>query len=103
PPPGPLRPFPPVPTRRSSDLHVSHWRWPPVQRGSVHARHGSCTSEAVPSSDPPGTSPVRRPSWQTDQSADAEVFHAVRGVHDSRDRKSTRLNSSHVNISHAVF
>src|SRR3712207_7652436 len=26
-----------------------------------------------------------------------------RGVHDGQDRKSTRLNSSHANISYAVF
>src|SRR3712207_8242295 len=27
----------------------------------------------------------------------------IRGLGDSEDRKSTRLNSSHANISHAVF
>src|SRR2546421_1498973 len=32
-----------------------------------------------------------------------ELFHAALGIHYSVDRKSTRLNSSHDQISYAVF
>src|SRR3712207_8967140 len=42
----------------------------------------------------------------TDRPAPQEQQHGVRGrhLHDRRrDRKSTRLNSSHANISYAVF
>src|SRR3712207_9006858 len=31
------------------------------------------------------------------------LVHDEHVIHDSRDRKSTRLNSSHANISYAVF
>src|SRR3712207_7297263 len=34
---------------------------------------------------------------------EAEVHEAARGARVLRDRKSTRLNSSHANISYAVF
>src|SRR3712207_7250033 len=32
-----------------------------------------------------------------------ELFHAAKLIDELRDRKSTRLNSSHANISYAVF
>src|SRR3712207_7003365 len=35
--------------------------------------------------------------------ADEEIALAIRGVGHAGDRKSTRLNSSHANISYAVF
>src|SRR3712207_8433910 len=45
---------------------------------------------------PPGGSPGRRPHGATTTTTDLEV-------HEVADRKSTRLNSSHANISYAVF
>src|SRR3712207_8090291 len=57
--------------------------------------------------DPPGPSPLRRGVGGV---GDAVPLHqdrgrrrAVAGVRQLLDRKSTRLNSSHANISYAVF
>src|SRR3712207_2522676 len=41
------------------------------------------------------------PRWYTG-SADA-IFQSLNLIYDAQDRKSTRLNSSHANISYAVF
>src|SRR3712207_6860473 len=43
--------------------------------------------------------------WEEDFSQVQELLRELRrqGVQDVRDRKSTRLNSSHANISYAVF
>src|SRR5207245_9070177 len=56
---------------------------------------------------PPGTvfgsasvSPPASRLWPTESSLS---IHCIRRVRSSRDRKSTRLNSSHGSISYAVF
>src|SRR3712207_8773618 len=46
---------------------------------------------------------VLRPAADGRDDEDAVAPHHGRGVRESRDRKSTRLNSSHANISYAVF
>src|SRR5699024_12174217 len=47
----------------------------------------------------------RRPQEELDESSRAAALEAVVDIHtfDPEDRKSTRLNSSHVSISYAVF
>src|SRR5207253_10897649 len=83
--------LPSSPTRRSSDLCPS-WRAPPPAR----PRPPPCAnaSRAAPISSPATLPPTaatagRSPRWTTSSS--------------ETDRKSTRLNSSHVAISYAVF
>src|SRR5699024_12738744 len=74
-----LRHPPSFPTRRSSDLtpSTSARTWSAGTRSSTAARTGS-SATSVPCSPPSRTTT-------------------------STDRKSTRLNSSHVSISYAVF
>src|SRR5690606_41887958 len=84
---GALRNLPSFPTRRSSDLAVRHGR------DELRRRVGDLEKQAVgvlrllgvlpEEPEPPGPAPA--------QARAAE------------DRKSTRLNSSHVKISYAVF
>src|SRR5438445_2360435 len=68
------------PTRRSSDLDRPEH---PDQHALEH--------------EGPPDEPVRRP----DELHDLDLV--ATGVHRDPDRKSTRLNSSHANISYAVF
>src|SRR5207253_9766507 len=85
------------PTRRSSDLHRRCLR-----RG--HASHTQTSTGGTPAHERGGISrratvanrhPLfRNPAWRD---ADRCTLSS------SRDRKSTRLNSSHVAISYAVF
>src|SRR3712207_8039147 len=44
-----------------------------------------------------------QPVQQLEAEGDGLGVHAVAAAHAERDRKSTRLNSSHANISYAVF
>src|SRR3712207_8099410 len=44
-----------------------------------------------------------RPSGHTLIAKDTQMIKKVDSNRDSKDRKSTRLNSSHANISYAVF
>src|SRR5690606_41213206 len=81
----------PFPTRRSSDL--------PILEVVRRVRDGRVV-ETLPKDDLVLT--------QTPQAFRADVLRAVhadrpRPVENSGDRKSTRLNSSHVKISYAVF
>src|SRR5690606_40349884 len=89
----PLPDLPSFPTRRSSDLvpKVSSASRSPLTletplRDSAWCRPGSISSDSSSSTDWLRLLPVRRSGCQ--------------GV---SDRKSTRLNSSHVKISYAVF
>src|SRR3712207_7625143 len=52
----------------------------------------------------PTESPPDEPQFHTLQGGVPDLVVAVQAVQDApRDRKSTRLNSSHANISYAVF
>src|SRR5206468_12768922 len=77
------------PTRRSSDLtwFSSHSRGP--SRALARATGPSARPRSFPSPPSSTTRPNRR-RWRASRS-------------NSRDRKSTRLNSSHDQISYAVF
>src|SRR5207249_11945510 len=91
---------PSLPTRRSSDL---------LARGTARERIDQPIS---PCRQERAHQPPRGP-WKRAKHAFQEVRHRVEGDHtpDPRlvggppgiDRKSTRLNSSHVSISYAVF
>src|SRR5699024_12663156 len=77
--PGHHPPLHSFPTRRSSDL--------PLRRRGAAGAAGTGAGAHAPYAHP-GRAPLRR----------------GRGGHDAaQDRKSTRLNSSHVSISYAVF
>src|SRR5690606_39554850 len=81
----PVRPPPlhPSPTRRSSDLSL-------VAAGIAFDTH-----ELTVPADAPFTIAL-------DNQDPPSVHHDV-DIHDAKDRKSTRLNSSHVKISYAVL
>src|SRR5690606_41491831 len=95
--PADLRHLPSFPTRRSSDLHQGFLvprtrghRWPSGHLALPRAKRE--TRRSVGHSRPNGIpSAATAPSSWTSPSRSA------------RDRKSTRLNSSHVKISYAVF
>src|SRR5699024_12095459 len=82
--PSPPPPLPPSPTRRSSDL--------PLAPG-VGQRH-----HVIDLDRPTGL----RTALEVDDVSGVGVRQSSR-QHHARDRKSTRLNSSHVSISYAVF
>src|SRR5207249_8970769 len=98
----PYRPppyLPPFPTRRSSDLPYCHGK---------RTRRARSPAEAA------GASTNRRPRWSTGVERERQRVCGNVGIvgrrrerdgeaHDAGDRKSTRLNSSHVSISYAVF
>src|SRR5690606_41786341 len=85
-PPGPHRALPSFPTRRSSDLGEEPTTAEPIVEQPVCTRSIPATSTPVRLSlrIAAGASTMPEPS-------------------SGRDRKSTRLNSSHVKISYAVF
>src|SRR5690606_41906445 len=79
------------PTRRSSDLG----------RPTGSATASSASSAVLSSS---GPSPPATTSGQTTFSPPSNSSpQSLRIIDDTPDRKSTRLNSSHVKISYAVF
>src|SRR3712207_7139299 len=78
----------PFPTRRSSDLGV---------RSTQHYSHvRNTTGWSVPEASPAVSDSVGYPVQPIPS-------RAVPNLGRSLDRKSTRLNSSHANISYAVF
>src|SRR5699024_12289639 len=84
------------PTRRSSDLRrrtevLLHWVLPHPRAGRSSSRRWMCGSTGTPSQRAAGCLPY--------------ILYRNRSPRgsDNRDRKSTRLNSSHVSISYAVF
>src|SRR5699024_12852741 len=82
------------PTRRSSDLHRSSV----PDRGAFHA---STAPIAYPR--PVSSSPDPDPGGETAAPVSDRVLTVPNVISLVRDRKSTRLNSSHVSISYAVF
>src|SRR5256885_6191578 len=53
--------------------------------------------------DGPGVEPHRKFGWSVRSSLETSSPHVTAAVHGDGDRKSTRLNSSHLVISYAVF
>src|SRR5690606_40073469 len=95
--------LPPFPTRRSSDLGAVPVDPPPIQapawwrRGSLPL--GLVPRAAVAAEQAAG---VQRGKQQRQPAPERRIEREV-GVERKQDRKSTRLNSSHVKISYAVF
>src|SRR5207249_12223336 len=103
----PLRRRPPTsplfPTRRSSDLAAT-------QDGSEHLLHRGLAIRAddgdqrrVEAQPPVLRQRAERKPGIVDHCDRQRKLAAVLAVDERRDRKSTRLNSSHVSISYAVF
>src|SRR5690606_41054449 len=85
-----------LPTRRSSDLSA---RMRPALGATV--RSSAATTVDLPDPDGP-VSAIRVPGVRS-RSTPRTASSAAPGQRTARDRKSTRLNSSHVKISYAVF
>src|SRR5439155_27171105 len=88
------------PTRRSSDL--GHARPAPLARevpGGSRARRVARGDERAPA----GPWPARADARGGQARVRGRMIGAAAWPANSRDRKSTRLNSSHVAISYAVF
>src|SRR5699024_11618267 len=79
----------PFPTRRSSDLS-------PRCRSECHGPNRLPSFASFPAPEPHPVPPVRLPYQPT-------LACVPLAVRPAPDRKSTRLNSSHVSISYAVF
>src|SRR5207302_2892674 len=94
----PLHSFP---TRRSSDLHPPHKQH---QNGAKNAGLRRFSHRAIVpeprSSDRPAPCERRK---RRDCTCDYRTWMTAQPLRERRDRKSTRLNSSHVKISYAVF
>src|SRR5699024_11241769 len=69
---------------------------------SLHDALPICTRDHLDGVGPAGAGAARLPDVDLVAAAVAHVLDSP-GVTDHRDRKSTRLNSSHVSISYAVF
>src|SRR5699024_12699342 len=82
------------PTRRSSDLRTRHQRFTILSLFPAGPAHLGVSGGAV------GQQHAGR--GQGSDLGDELVFQGC-GIHVEQDRKSTRLNSSHVSISYAVF
>src|SRR5690606_41777410 len=97
-PPGPRCSLHSLPTRRSSDLvvHLAELTFLAVDRGDVDDAAELPRAHAL---DHRTGHVEQRAEIGVDHRAPLLERHFVKG----RDRKSTRLNSSHVKISYAVF
>src|SRR5690606_40894644 len=90
--------LPPFPTRRSSDL---------TGRAGIAELTGGQEPANVESQrfDVAGLEGVEHvaPPKGSGEASDAGIYQVILKGRDGGDRKSTRLNSSHVKISYAVF
>src|SRR5690606_42003684 len=83
------------PTRRSSDLPGGCWRSPCCL--GLPCNRCSRKMAALP------RQPARTPCTSSSATKTCSGSRCATGRPSKRDRKSTRLNSSHVKISYAVF
>src|SRR5205814_6002125 len=94
-----LRHLPPFPTRRSSDLRKF-----PLGDAGRHGRDPARPSIGAPERIHYGAIVAAVTGGLNDDVAlKPEVIPQAPELHLRRDRKSTRLNSSHLGISYAVF
>src|SRR5690606_41694054 len=92
---GAPRPLPPFPTRRSSDLARAVIR---VRIGDGKDRYAG-----IALGDGEGEPVVALGRGEFEIEIGGDAGHVARRNEPDADRKSTRLNSSHVKISYAVF
>src|SRR5690606_42165227 len=92
----------PFPTRRSSDLSrltsCTAFR-PPKATDRLRACNKASDTDALLETEPAPQGAADAADAARQEHHDDDQHHAV----DHQDRKSTRLNSSHVKISYAVF
>src|SRR5699024_12781069 len=98
-----LRALPSFPTRRSSDLYKSHLWFSLRIAGEDWAAHPVLWFEIFPAGYAYGmgiydAKPATMARFRQDMDQHPQKMGKL-----ARDRKSTRLNSSHVSISYAVF
>src|SRR5207249_9929305 len=86
--------LPSFPTRRSSDLDIGQLRG---------VRRGARVDEDVPDALGHEHPPIGREGQVPRDREPGSNGRRGQSRHGTRDRKSTRLNSSHVSISYAVF
>src|SRR5690606_41394686 len=87
-----LRDLPSFPTRRSSDLNQRFFTYNDLESvQQAVAEVGDDLAAII-------VTPFRHDAWFDQEEVDPAFAHGLRA-----DRKSTRLNSSHVKISYAVF
>src|SRR5207302_4903533 len=91
--------LPSFPTRRSSDLNLVKTMRRIRRSISAHSLAQSCNEEALYTLGDLCEMAGLAPQSLEDRMALAKVLYQHPGL----DRKSTRLNSSHVKISYAVF
>src|SRR5256885_10272800 len=85
-----------------ADLHVRAWRWSYNARGIIEIpNHLLARQTAVIMVHPWGIDDGQ--GWDTPEPAGVADFCTPAKNHIAADRKSTRLNSSHLVISYAVF
>src|SRR5204863_3597630 len=97
------RPSPSFPTRRSSDLESAEITFVP---GDMHVavEPGATLLEIAEANDMPVEAGCRMGMCGADPIGIVDGMASLSPMgDDERDRKSTRLNSSHVEISYAVF
>src|SRR5204863_6023309 len=97
------RDLPSFPTRRSSDLQLSYTLifTPPVEAAPVPG-YSKGGKEVVGKEKETPPVPYAMPCWKNILN-NTQLTVGVNNIFDESDRKSTRLNSSHVEISYAVF
>src|SRR5690606_41843281 len=89
------------PTRRSSDLRRTNR--PPTRDHTSHKRRLRLIAAHRPGFDLTLEVVVTWHAQSSPPTRGAPTLGGVTSEHRDRDRKSTRLNSSHVKISYAVF
>src|SRR5690606_40537330 len=87
------------PTRRSSDLDDAGFLRAGTRQRHLLGGNGGFVRETVPAATGL-TGPSVRLRFRP---AERAAANRISDQHDHQDRKSTRLNSSHVKISYAVF
>src|SRR5690606_40399142 len=96
----------PCPLTSTRFPYTTLFRSPVALRGVRHRRGGGGRQAPAAGSGQPPADRTWRGAWDPQhrphRAEDAELLYAA-GLHPRRDRKSTRLNSSHVKISYAVF
>src|SRR5439155_26550846 len=96
----PLHTLPPFPPRRSSDLPLTAPDAPPA---SAPRRRSVGRRPVSPAVWPPPTSRAASRRRPPARESVPRAARRILGLAERIDRKSTRLNSSHVAISYAVF